>query len=217
MTIKGIGFDIDGTLYNNNMMLYCTLLSFIKHPRLGYHFGRTRTAIRKVRPINDFKETQAAMVAEGMGISRERAAEFIEKRLFEDWETRFSLIRPLPGLEESLITLRTAGYRLGLMSDFPLQSKLKYLGLEDWDCAFTAEETCYLKPHPEPFYELAKRLDFAPEEILYVGNSYSKDIVGAARVGMKTAHYSMIKKTGSIADITFSSYSTLPGLIESAF
>lgn len=209
MKIKGIGFDIDGTLYNNIFMYICTVPSFLKHPRLVFHYGRARTEIRKIRPINNFRRTQARLVAESMGASEVEVRAKIEKKLYEDWEDKFRIIRPLKGLREGVAELRSSGYKLGVLSDFPVQNKLKFLGLEDWDCSFTSEATCYLKPHPEPFLELASRMGLKPEEILYVGNSYKKDVLGAAGVGMKTAHYASRPVSGGSADFTFSRYKDL--------
>ena len=215
MEIKGIGFDIDGTLYNNAFMYLCSIPSFLKHPRLVMHFSQARTDIRKIRPITNFRRTQARLVAGTMHISEVTARVMIEKKLYADWEILFRLIRPFRGLEKGLAELRGAGYKLGVLSDFPVQNKLKFLGLEDWDCAFTSEITGYLKPHPESFIELARRLELKPEQILYVGNSYEKDVLGAAAAGMKTAHYSLRPVPGSKADFTFSRYEDLFAYIKS--
>ena len=209
MKIRGIGFDIDGTLYENAGMYICTIPSFLKHPRLMIHFGRARSEIRKIRPITNFRRTQAELVAKGMGVPEYKARAVIEKKLYEEWEYLFRIIRPLPGLREGLVELRESGFKLGVLSDFPVQNKLKFLGLEDWDCSFTSEKTNYLKPHPEPFLELARRLELEPGEILYVGNSYDKDVLGAKAVGMKTAHLTRCPKLGSEADFSFSRYRDL--------
>ncbi|MDC7225248.1 MAG: HAD family hydrolase [Spirochaetales bacterium] len=209
MKIKGIGFDIDGTLYNNCFMYLCTIPSFLKHPRLVYHYSRARTEIRKIRPIDNFRRTQAELVASSMKVDGHRVRTLIETKLYEDWERSFRIIHPFDGLQEGISGLRTDGYKLGVLSDFPVQNKLKFLGLEDWDCSFTSESTNYLKPHPEPFLELAARLELQPEEILYVGNSYEKDVLGAAAVGMKTAHLSSRRRGDTVADFTFSSFPEL--------
>jgi putative hydrolase of the HAD superfamily len=209
MNIKGIGFDIDGTLYSNCFMYICSIPSFIKHPRLLWHFGKARSHIREIRPVDNYRRLQAGLIAESMDRPEVEIRARVEKHLYEDWEKSFRIIRPLKGLGEGLTHLRGKGYTLGVLSDFPVQNKLQYLGLEDWDCSFTSESTGYLKPHPEPFLELARRMKLDPEEILYVGNSYSKDIVGAADVGMKTAHYSLSAPEGSRADFTFKSYPEL--------
>lgn len=222
MKIKGIGFDIDGTLYSNVFMYICTIPSFVKHPRLVWHYSRARVKIREVRPVHNFRGLQADLVAESMGIEHAKARVLIEKKLYEDWENKFRIIRPLAGLKTGVKQLKEEGYKLGVLSDFPVQNKLRFLGLDGcWDCSFTSECTGYLKPHPEPFLELAERLKLKPEEILYVGNSYSKDVEGAAAVGMKTAHYAAHYSAhnaaysgakpvkNSIADFTFSRYKQL--------
>ena len=41
------------------------------------------------------------------------------------------------------------------------------------------------KPHPAIFEVALRELSVAPEEILYVGDMYSVDYVGAARAGMQ--------------------------------
>jgi putative hydrolase of the HAD superfamily len=209
MEIRGIGFDIDGTLYNNLFMYLCTIPSFLKHPRLVWHFGRARSVIREKRPVDNFRRVQAGLIARAMNASEVEVRVKVEKLLYEDWEKSFRIIRPPGGLKEGLEALRKGGYKLGVMSDFPVQNKLKYLGLEDWDCAFTAESTGYLKPHPEPFIELARRMELEPHEILYVGNSYSKDIIGASDTGMKTAYYGTGLPPGHAADFTFTKYPDL--------
>lgn len=209
MNIKGIGFDIDGTLYNNCFMYICSIPSLIKHPLLLSRFGKVRSEIRKHRPVENYRRLQAGLIAESMGKSEVEIRARVEKHLYEDWEKSFRIIKPLKGLDEGLRKLRAKGYTLGVLSDFPVQNKLQYLGLEDWDCSFTSESTGYLKPHPEPFLELADRMNLPPEQILYVGNSYSKDVVGAAGVGMKTAHYARSAPAGSIADFTFRKYRDL--------
>lgn len=209
MSIKGIGFDIDGTLYSNKYLLLGTLPTFFKHPRLTYHFSFVRAKIRKIRPVVDFDLLQANLLASRMNISEEMALFYIRERLFKKWKSSFRVIKPLPGLVDCVEKLKKNSYKIGYLSDFPLQNKLNYLGLSGYTCAFTSENVNYLKPHPEPFIELAKRMNLEPKEILYVGNSYEKDIIGAYNVGMKTAHYSMIKNRNSIADITFHNYKNL--------
>jgi putative hydrolase of the HAD superfamily len=92
-----------------------------------------------------------------------------------------------------------------VLSDFPVSNKLVYMGLEGlWDCAFTSEETQYLKPDSRPFIELAKQLGTEPKNVLYVGNSFKYDVLGAKKAGMYTAYLS--KKPAKEADINFTSY-----------
>jgi putative hydrolase of the HAD superfamily len=113
-------------------------------------------------------------------------------------------------VEETLASLRAEGLRLGALSDFPLANKLPYLGLrEKFECVACSEDSGYLKPNPEPFLRMAECLSVQPEHLLYVGNNYAYDIVGAHAAGMRTAHLSRRPVRNTVADLTFSDYRSL--------
>lgn len=210
MDLKAIAFDLDGTLYPHYMMYLASLGLGLRHPRLVWHFGRVRSEIRKVRPIDDFRAVQARMLADRMGISEEEARSLIEEKIYTRWEQSLRRLRPYPHLREVLSALAEDGYRLAVLSDFPVVAKLEFLGLDGfWDVAMCTEESGYLKPNPEPFLLLAERLGFVPEQILYVGNSYAYDIVGGHAAGLRTAHLVRRPPKGSIADVSFSTYPEL--------
>jgi len=209
LSIKGIAFDIDGTLYPNFQMFLLSMSSFIRNPRLAWHFSRNRKAIRKMGEISDFRRVQAEMIAREMGKDPEVIYRRVENCLYRNWEKAFRHLRPYRDARRVIAGLKDRGYRLGVLSDFPPQNKLKYMGLEGlWDVCFSSEEVHYLKPRPEPFLELARRMGLPPEEILYVGNSFHYDILGASGAGMKTAWLSR-KPLEPPADIRFRSYREL--------
>jgi 5'-nucleotidase len=58
-----------------------------------------------------------------------------------------------------------------------------------------SEEVGYMKPHPEIFAHAASAAQTPPEAILYVGDSYTSDVVGATRAGWQIAWYTE-EKTG---------------------
>ncbi|MEM5948823.1 HAD family hydrolase [Spirochaetia bacterium 38H-sp] len=212
MDIKAVAFDLDGTLYPNYRMYLLSVGFAFRHPYLVYCFNEVRKEIRKVRPVDDFKTLQRDLLAKRMGVPPERADELIEKKIYQAWEQSLKRLRTYPFLKDVLVALREDGYKLAVMSDFPVLAKLGFLGLDDlWDTAFCTEDTGYLKPNPEPFMELAKRLDCEPSSILYVGNSYSYDIIGAHNAGLRSAHLTKRPPSGSVADFSFSSY---PALLE---
>ncbi|MBI9104667.1 MAG: HAD family hydrolase [Spirochaetales bacterium] len=209
MKIKGIAFDIDGTLYHNRQMYILSTTSFVANPKLAYHFSKARKTIRTYEKIENFRKTQAGIIAQTMKKDPEQIYKLVEIRLYKKWVRAFRFLRPYRGVRKLVVDLKARGYKLGVLSDFPPQKKLTYLNLEGfWDAAFSSEEVEYLKPRPEPFLELAKRMELKPEEILYVGNSYKYDIIGASSVGMKTAYLSK-KESVPPADIVFSSYEQL--------
>jgi putative hydrolase of the HAD superfamily len=210
MDIQAVAFDLDGTLYPNYKMYLRSVPFFVAHPRLVRHFGKIRRVIRTVRPIYNFRWLQAELLAGSLRISTAQAAELIERNIYGRWEETFRKISAYVGAREALQTLRAEGLRLAVISDFPVHRKLKYLGLDDlFDCAFSSEEIGYLKPNPEPFLSLAQRLSLPPDQIMYVGNNYKYDILGAREVGMRSAHLSRKRMIDSKADLTFTNYGEL--------
>ena len=213
MDIQAVAFDVDGTLYPNYKMYLHSLPSAIRYPRLAWAFGQARKLIRENENIEDFRGLQAEIVAGLLGLETEKASRLIEYHLYKVWERTFKGIKPYSDVRDFILHLRSEGFKTGVLSDFPVANKLEYMGLADlWDCAFTSEDTQYLKPDPRPFQELADRLDTPPKKILYVGNSFKYDVLGANKVGMYTAYLS--KKQAPEATITFRTYTELQEILD---
>ncbi len=215
MGIKAVAFDVDGTLYPSILLYINSIGFFLHHPKEVIHFNRIRKKIRKMRPIDNFHELQARMFAESIGISVDSARNFIENNMYKKWEDIFRGITIFPSVPPLLQRLKEKGLLLAVLSDFPVDTKLGFLNLDGlWECAFSAEDSGYLKPNPEPFELLRDTLGLGAHEILYVGNSYEYDIEGAKKVGMKTAFFTNRRKRGRKADIVFSAYEELLPKIE---
>jgi putative hydrolase of the HAD superfamily len=195
--ISAVAFDLDGTLYPN-YRFYLRILPFIlKEQRLLRALGKARTILREknheaegahIPPEERFYHLQSRIMADILKDDPEEVKNRIETLIYRGWEPIFSGIKLFPHVRETLSALREGGLKLGLLSDFPPEFKLRNLKLEGfWEVVLCSEITGRLKPDPVPFLELARRLGFPPEEILYVGNSVSYDITGARRLGMKAA------------------------------
>lgn len=207
MKIKAVGFDIDGTLYSNLSMYISSSASFIGHPLLVFHFSKIRKEIRRTEHNGDFRETQAKLLAYSMKIPQQKAADLIERYLYQKWEYSFKGVKPFKGVRPGLLSLKREGIKLAALSDFPVQRKLDFLGLSDlMDFAFSSEETGYLKPHSAPFINLISKFGVSPDEILYVGNNYKYDILGAKNTGLRTAHLTRKPEPESKADFSFYSF-----------
>jgi len=207
MAIKAIAFDIDGTLYPNWKMQLNSIPFFLLHPRLIYKFGEIRKEIRKIDNIKNFEKTQASLLADALSINAEKAHFLINTYFYTKWEKTFSRIKPFENIKEVIKSIKALNLKTAVMSDFPIGEKLNFFGLENlWDVEVSSEESGYLKPDKRPFLYLSDKLELKPDEIIYVGNSYSYDIIGAKKVGMTAGHLASSEKDGSIADFTFSSY-----------
>jgi putative hydrolase of the HAD superfamily len=216
--IGAVAFDLDGTLYPNYRLNVRLLPFLIRHCRLMLAFGRARDIIRREQAqkpessMPDFYERQARLVADQLKAHEEEIRERIDKLIYRGWEPIFQKIKPFRHVREILEELKSAGLKIGLLSDFPPDKKLEYMGLSGlWDTALCTENIGALKPSVQPFKELAKTLECPPEQILYVGNSVRYDVAGAKRAGMKAA---LLKTrlpviTGNKADFTFHDYRQL--------
>lgn len=215
MPLKAVAFDVDGTLYPNASMYLRSWGLALGNMHLIRTLEQVRWQLRDQPDAgDDFHRVQSRLMAQRLNITPERAYALVEGRIYTRWYRIFRKLRPFPQLADTLQAFKAAGLKLAVLSDFPIRNRLVDLGLAGpWDVAFSSEETGYLKPHPEPFRVLAQRLGLAPAEVLYVGNSYRYDVLGADSVGMPCAHLTKKPKNGSQAVFSFSRYFQLKDFV----
>jgi putative hydrolase of the HAD superfamily len=95
-----------------------------------------------------------------------------------------------PHVYPTLMELLKMGLKLGVVSDAPAKEawlRLTYLNLHHiFDHIVTFEDTGKRKPDPAPFEKILSLLQVPPSEALMIGDWAERDMVGAAKVGMKT-------------------------------
>lgn len=95
-----------------------------------------------------------------------------------------------PEAKPTLAKLDDAGYTIGLLSNTAFRAvdhreELINFGLwEYFDAAVFTSNLRYRKPHPEPFHEIARRLNVDLSRSLYVGDRQHEDVLGSQGVGM---------------------------------
>ena len=98
-----------------------------------------------------------------------------------------------PEVMSVLNSLKSMGVRMGVVSNttnprFMKENEMQAAGLKTYfEFAIYSSDTPYRKPHPSIFELAIENLGMKPEEILFVGDNLSLDIVGAKSVGMKSA------------------------------
>ena len=118
-----------------------------------------------------------------LGVSEDRLDELIAQRREN---TRAALV-PRDGAVDTLVELRSRGYRLGMISvcseEVPeLWAGTRFHGLFDAE-VFSA--TCgHMKPDAEIYLLATGELGVEPAECLYVGDGANDELAGAERVGM---------------------------------
>jgi putative hydrolase of the HAD superfamily len=83
---------------------------------------------------------------------------------------------------------------VGLVSNYPcgtsLRRSLAMLGIADrLDPVVISGEVGYCKPHPRLFQIALEGLGVAADAVLFVGDSWESDMVGAHAAGMATCHH----------------------------
>jgi len=95
-------------------------------------------------------------------------------------------------VRRALPQLKQAGYLLGVISnrDHPFQDLLNELGIgEFFEFSLAAGEVNSFKPEPGVFEHALGRTNLSATDVVYVGDNYYADVVGARRAGLRPVLY----------------------------
>jgi HAD superfamily hydrolase (TIGR01549 family) len=93
---------------------------------------------------------------------------------------------------EVVAELKRRGFRLALVSNMMLPGELLVAKLQGasilsyFDNITISSEVGFIKPHPEIFRRALAESKLRSDQVVFVGDTYQQDIVGAKRVGLKT-------------------------------
>jgi HAD superfamily hydrolase (TIGR01509 family) len=102
-------------------------------------------------------------------------------------------IEALPGSGEILARLAGRGFRLAILSNWPLAATIdRFVEARGWlrylDAIVVSQRVGSIKPHPDIFRQAAVALDAPPERLLHVGDDWAADVVGARGAGWHVAY-----------------------------
>lgn len=183
MKVKGVIFDLDGTLLDtlrdladaaNASLEY---FGFPVHPMESYRYfvgEGLRTLVQRILPD----------LAEEGDVDR-LMGKFIE--LYQqNWNAHSA---PYPGILEMLQALSDAGLQLAVLSNKPHPfTKIcveTLLPDHSFACVLGNREDFARKPDPAGALEIAQKMNLSVDEILYVGDT-ATDMQTGNRAGMKT-------------------------------
>jgi len=96
-----------------------------------------------------------------------------------------------PNVNKTLIDLTKLGMKLAVVSDAPSREawmRIYYLNLYHFfDAVVTFDDSGERKPSSVPFEMALKKLGLKPASSLMIGDWPERDVVGAKKIGMKTA------------------------------
>ena len=183
MRLKGILFDIDGTLIDSNdIHARCWLEAFARFGKeLDYEIVRGQIGKGGDLLVPDLLNARE-MRRYGEELKKYRSGIFKEKYM--------KTIRPFPRVRENLESIAARGIRIALASSSnpdEVEYYTRLLGVEDLLEGTTSKEDAkHSKPSPEIFEAALERVATPPERTLVVGDT-PYDILAAHRIALPVA------------------------------
>jgi len=185
MKIKCVLFDVDDVLYDASLQLSTARLNAIK-------------AMIEAGLPTDVEMTYRVLqnVVKECGSDYNKHFDVLLERLGLKWnprviaagvaayrETSSAYLKPYADTFPTLLKLREAGYKIGVVSEgraVKQWQKLIQLGIQHlFDCVITSEEIGAATMKPELFKSVLKEFKVRPEETIFVGNKLETDILCA--------------------------------------
>ena len=185
MSVKGIIFDLDGTLSNTlesltisgNLALEALGLPTYDQDRYRYFVGDGADELVR-RMLIASGDTECERYDELRAAYRETFAEYADYN-----------ITAYEGMPETLAELKKQGLRLAVLSNKPHKQAIevvhKLYGEEIFDHIQGKVKDIERKPSPDGALYVTKAMDLEPEDMLYVGDT-STDMKTGKSAGMYT-------------------------------
>jgi HAD superfamily hydrolase (TIGR01549 family) len=194
--IRGVLFDLDGTLYRQPPLRLAMTAELATLPlRRPFSFSTEIKALKSYRRAHEalrsggftnVARNQIEMAAQSSRLSTERVEQLVREWMHER-PLKYLRFVKARGLTALLRWLASRNIRLGVLSDYPAEAKLRALGHQgafDPILCSTAPEIDALKPDPKGFLYACNKWNLPPSEILMVGDRSEVDGRGAAAAGM---------------------------------
>jgi HAD superfamily hydrolase (TIGR01662 family) len=180
-----------------------------------YYRDATEVTFPATREYND--QTQLRL-AEGLlahfGLATEPATVQAHTDHMDELFRRPDALRPFPDVDGVLTALKEAGYRLAIVSNWSwnLRERVAQTGLNGWfELVWASAYAGCNKPHPGIFDQALARMGLSPDRVLYVGDSYRHDVVGARNAGIDPV---LLDRTGTAKDLDCPVVADLWGVLD---
>ncbi len=210
---RAVVFDLDGTLYYQQklrMTMAGRLIGYysmhpwrVKELVIIKEFRTVREHWEKVRqelPVvlenlnesDSLDEIQYAYVAKKMNETAERVEQVIRRWIYENPLSALRMSKD-EEIGQLMNRLRERNIRVIIFSDYPVKDKLEALEMEaDGMYSATDERIMELKPAPKGLVLIMQDYGMKPEDILMIGDRFSKDGLAAVNAGVD---YLILDKT----------------------
>lgn len=173
--IKGILLDLDGTLLDNNKIIYEVYMNIFKEKGI---------------PLINFNEFREAYTTDFWKFLKR--FNLYDKSINVIWLNNYDKFRdkisPFPGALEFLNKIREDGFKIGLVTGGSKSRVIKDLRKRDlhrhFDIIITGDDTDKIKPDPTCLKIAIEKLGLSANEVVYIGDM-DGDILAAKKLGIK--------------------------------
>ena len=243
--LKALVFDLGGTLvdvtHKDEYKLPCgsKILDYLARHDIHLHLD-SKNLMKKIeeqkklcwekrmassREISPF-ELWSEWYLKDINLNREKLR-IIADNLTDIWEKNYYRMELRPEAPAMLKALSDMGIVMGLISNtvcfYQAIENLYKFGLRDFfKTVYLSSVSGFIKPHPELFVAAAGDLCVKPDECIYVGDTVSRDVMGARKAGYRTGiridsyltTVSDINDDEDDAEYIISNLNEIPGIVK---
>lgn len=191
MYYQAVIFDLFGTLVDNYpvkqsgsvLVEMADILSFPRQEFIALWTVRTWP----MRASGEFVDLEACIEYIGHLVHRPVTREQVKAAAYLWHAFTHGLLHPRPQVLETLLALKKAHYKIGVISDCSVEVQLRWQNTSFapvFDASILSCEVGLKKPDPRIYQLACNYLKVSPQDCLYVGDGSSHELTGASRVGM---------------------------------
>jgi len=191
--IKGIVFDLDNTLLDFMKMKEFAVKAAVKGMiEAGLTLNEDQSYIDIIEIYEEFGwENQKVFDVFMEKTIGKVDNKFLAAGIVAYRRAREANLMVYPNVNRTLMALVKKGIKLGVVSDAPSREawmRIYYLNLYHFfDVVITFDDSGERKPSAKPFQMALNALSLKPDETIMIGDWPERDVVGAGKIGMRTA------------------------------
>lgn len=188
--IRAIAFDGNGVLYYRDRDFTAALIEYIKNRHIPHISVEEGTKLHRKYMYQSFdgtitKDDAMRLFLDAAGVTAPAARkDIIAKEL--EFSQKISLF---PSEKETLLELSQRGFSLGMITNSyqSAEEKASWFRALGLDCiantVVSSIDAGFSKPDPRIYLEFARRLNFPPQDIAFVGHE-AFELQGARKAGL---------------------------------